>query len=186
MLVLTTWSNFYILTGSAAGTLTGLTFVAITLLSGRREGIRREGLNAYTTPIVVHFAAVLLTAAFLSAPWMAIGPVALVLGLASLIGLIYSALVVRRIRGRLDYQAEWDDWLWYAVLPLSAYTVLLVSAILLPSHPTSALFVTAAGLIMLLFIGIRNAWDVVTYVALEILRQGRTETDQQGGQDEPA
>jgi len=186
MLVLTTWSNFYVLTGSAAGTLTGLTFVAITLVSGRREGIRREGLNAYTTPIVVHFAAVLLTAAFLSAPWTALGPVVVVLGLASLGGLGYSTMVVRRIRGRFDYQAEWDDWLWYAVLPLSAYTVLLVSAILLTSHPTPALFVTAAGLMMLLFIGIRDAWDVVTYVALEVLRQGRTEPDQQAPGDEPA
>jgi hypothetical protein len=186
MLVLTTWSNFYVIIGSSAGTLTGLTFVAITLVAGRREGIRLEGLNAFTTPIVVHFAVALLTAAFLSAPWTALGPVALVLGLVSLFGLAYSAMVVRRIRGRFDYRAEWDDWLWYAVLPLSTYTVLLVSAILLPSHPTPALFVTAAGLMLLLFIGIRNAWDIVTYVALEILRQGRTESEQQTPGDEPA
>jgi hypothetical protein len=186
MLVLSTWSNFYVIIGSSAGTLTGLTFVSITLVAGRREGIQREGLNAFTTPIVVHFAAALLTSAFLSAPWRALGPVALVLGLVSLAGLAYSAMVVRRIRGRFDYRAEWDDWLWYAVLPLSAYTVLLVSAILLPSHPMPALFVTAAGLILLLFIGIRNAWDIVTYVALEILRQEHTETEQQTPGDEPA
>jgi hypothetical protein len=86
MLVLTIWSNFYVIIGSSAGTLTGLTFVTITLLAGRREGIRREGLNAFTTPTVVHFAAVLFTAAILSVPWTALGPVALVLGLASLIG----------------------------------------------------------------------------------------------------
>jgi hypothetical protein len=186
MLVLTTWSNFYVIIGSSAGTLTGLTFVSITLVAGRREGVRREGLNAFTTPIVVHFAAALLTAAVLSAPWTALGPVALVLGLVSLIGLGYCAMVVRRIRGRFDYQAEWDDWLWYGALPLAAYTVLLLSALLLPSHPMPALFVTAAGLMLLLFIGIRNAWDIVTYVALEILRQEHTETEQQTPEDEPA
>jgi hypothetical protein len=69
---------------------------------------------------------------------------------------------------------------------MTAYTVLLVSAILLPGHSTPALFVTAAGLMLLLFIGIRNAWDIVTYVALEILRQGRNETERQTHGDEPA
>jgi hypothetical protein len=64
--------------------------------------------------------------------------------------------------------------------------VLLLSAILLPSHPAPALFVTTAGLMFLLLIGIRNAWDIVTYVAFEILRQGHTESEQQTPGDEPA
>jgi hypothetical protein len=41
-------------------------------------------------------------------------------------------------------------------------------------------------LMLLLFIGIRNAWDIVTYVALEILHQEHTETKQQTPRDKPA
>ena len=37
---------------------------------------------------------------------------------------------------------------------------------MLMHHPTSALFVIAATALLLLFIGIHNAWDTVTYVAL--------------------
>ena len=35
---------------------------------------------------------------------------------------------------------------------------------LLPGHPGSALFVIGGVVLTLLLIGIRNAWDTVTYV----------------------
>ena len=38
---------------------------------------------------------------------------------------------------------------------------------MLPSQPVPALFVIAVVTMLLLFIGIRNAWDVVTYTAFE-------------------
>jgi hypothetical protein len=65
------------------------------------------------------------------------------------------------------YQPEWDDWLWYAVLPAVGYAAFLVSAILLPSLPTPVLFVTATAMVLLLAVGIRDAWDVVTYLAIQ-------------------
>jgi hypothetical protein len=34
-------------------------------------------------------------------------------------------------------------------------------------HPTLALFVIAATALQLLFVGIHNAWDTVTYIALK-------------------
>jgi hypothetical protein len=52
------------------------------------------------------------------------------------------------------------------VLPAVAYVALLVSAILLPSHPTPVLFVAATSMVLLLAIGIRDAWDIVTYLAI--------------------
>ena len=38
----------------------------------------------------------------------------------------------------------------------------------LPTHPTPALFVIAAGTVLLLFVGIHNAWDNVAYIAIEL------------------
>ncbi|MGO8951268.1 MAG: hypothetical protein ACLQUY_27155 [Ktedonobacterales bacterium] len=186
MLPLTNWSNFYVIIGSSAGALTGLTFVVITLIAGRRVEDARQGLNAFTTPIIVHFCAVLVVTALLSAPWTALAPVALLLGLGSLGGLGYATLVVWRLRHVTNYEPEWDDWLWYAVLPCVAYTALLVSAIVLPSHTTSALFGIAAVLVLLLVVGIRDAWDVVTYLAFDQLAQQNTEPDQQASGTERA
>jgi hypothetical protein len=70
-------------------------------------------------------------------------------------------------RHRLDYQPVLSDWLWNTVLPLVSYAALVVAAIVLPSQPVPALFVIGAVTMLLLFIGIHNAWDVVTYTAFE-------------------
>jgi hypothetical protein len=61
----------------------------------------------------------------------------------------------------------------HIVLPLVAYSALSVSGILLPRDPGPWLFVVAASTLLLLFVGIHNAWDSVTYIALQ--RQTRPE-----------
>ena len=76
-------------------------------------------------------------------------------------------IVLWLARHRLSYQPVLSDWVWYTVLPLVSYAALVVAAIVLPSQPVPALFVIAAVTMLLLFIGIRNAWDVVTYTAFE-------------------
>jgi hypothetical protein len=42
------------------------------------------------------------------------------------------------------------------------------SGILLPISAALALFVIAAGTLLLVIMGIRNAWDVVTYMVIEV------------------
>jgi hypothetical protein len=66
---LAAWQNFSVIIGSAAATLTGLMFVVITLIAGARDRRPSGVLGAFATPTVVHFGAVLLVAAILSAPW---------------------------------------------------------------------------------------------------------------------
>jgi hypothetical protein len=109
MLPLSLWSNFYVIAGSSAGALTGLMFVVITLVVGRRHEIELRGLNTFTTPIVVQFTLVLLVSALLSVSWKSLALPAVLLGLASLGGLGYAALVVWRLHHLLTYQPEWDD-----------------------------------------------------------------------------
>ncbi len=64
------WQNFYMMIGTAAATLTGLMFVATSLAAGieRDPSSLDAGISAFNTPTVVHFGAVLLIAAILSAP----------------------------------------------------------------------------------------------------------------------
>src|SRR6266516_908074 len=125
-------------------------------------------MRVFNTSNVVHFGTALLIAALLSAPWSALWTAALLLGLAGLGGVRYVLIVLWEVRHRLvGYQLVRSDWLWYTLLPLISYTALVVAAILLPIYPGPVLFIIAAVTMLLLFTGIHNAWDVVTYMAIE-------------------
>ena len=166
--LLTTWQNFYVIIGSSAGALTGLMFVVITLVAGDRARRSSGTFAAFGSPTVVHFCAALLVAVILSAPWQVLWNVGLLLGLAGLGGGTYVVIVLRRARQQTDYQPVLEDWLWHTVFPLVSYTALLVAAIVLPGNPTPALFVIGAVTVLLLFIGIHNAWDTITFIAIEL------------------
>ena len=81
--------------------------------------------------------------------------------------MVYGVIVIRRARRQTGYTPVLEDWLWHAVFPLIAYAVLLVAAVALPRDPPAVLFVIGATALLLLFIGIHNAWDTVTYIAIE-------------------
>jgi hypothetical protein len=129
--------------------------------------VSSKALAAFSTPNVVHFGAVLLVAAMLRAPWQALWHAGLLLGLSGLGEVTYVVIVLRRARRQRDYQPVLSDWLWHTVFPLVSYTALVVAAIMLPGYRAPALFVIGAVTVLLLFIGIHNAWDTVTYVVIE-------------------
>src|SRR5258708_38363491 len=93
---LSSWQNFYMIIGAAAATLTGLMFVAITLIVGieRHASTLNAGISAFISPTVVHFCAVLLLAGILSAPWPAYSSVAYVLGLLGLGVVLYLVMIM--------------------------------------------------------------------------------------------
>jgi hypothetical protein len=157
------WDTFYLIVGSAAGALIGLQFVVMTLIAERPPLRAAEAGAAFATPTIVHFGAALLLSALLRAPWHAITPVAALWGFIGLSGAAYAVIVARRMRVQTVYQPEFEDWLFHAVLPLAAYAMLALSAFAAPSHTREALFGVGAAALLLLFIGIHNAWDAVAY-----------------------
>jgi len=166
-LPLPAWESFYVIIGSSSAGLTGLMFVVMTLIPETRRRAANRTINAFATPNVVHFCAALLVSAILSAPWHSLRYVSLLLGLIGLAGVVYVGIVMRRARGQTDYRPVLEDWLWHGVFPALAYLTLLVAAGVLPRVSTPALFVIATATVILLFSGIHNAWDTVTYVAIE-------------------
>lgn len=161
------WENFYVIVGSSGAALTGLQFVVIVLIAEVRKRSTHREIAAFGTPTIVHFCAVLLISAILSAPWQALSRVSLALGACGLTGVIYGLIVLRRARRQTGYRPVMEDWMWHIVLPLVAYALLLISAVLLRSYPTRVLFVVGGTCLLLLFIGIHNAWDTVTYIAID-------------------
>ena len=149
--------------GSSAGALIGLQFVVMTLVADKQVATSEALGSAFGTPNIIHFSAVLLLSAIVSAPWHGIGLVAVLLGLVGLSGLIYVVIVVRRLRSQTEYNPVFEDWLFHVLLPFAAYVALIVSALIASSHLGEALFGIGTAALLLLFIGIHNAWDAVTY-----------------------
>ena len=166
MTPLSAWENFYVIVGSSAGALIGLQFVVITLIADlpiSRGPVQAQASNAFATPTVVHFSAVLGLAAIACAPWRGtIGPEILWGGLG-LVGIVYEIVVLRRMRTQALYQPQFEDWLFHSLLPLTAYLILAIAAFLSHVQFASALFTVGTSALLLLFIGIHNAWDAVTY-----------------------
>jgi len=165
--VLSLWESFYVIIGSSGAGLTGLMFVVITLAADSTAARTPETLNAFGTPNVIHFVAVLLIAAVLSAPWQRFQDPAHVVGATALAGIVYVLIVVRRMLRQTGYKAVLEDWVWHAILPMAAYAALFVGAAGLSYGQIWALFLIAAVSLLLLGIGIHNAWDTVTYLAMQ-------------------
>ncbi len=163
---LTAWDNFYVIVGSSAAALTGLQFVVIALVNETRATGSLAEIDAFGTPQVVHFSAVLLVSAILSAPWRTIEAVATAIGVCGVAGVVYSLIVVRRARRQTGYQPVLEDWIFHGWLPTASYLVLALAAFVLPRDPAPDLFVVSAATLTLLFVAIHNAWDTVTYIAI--------------------
>jgi len=166
------WENFYVIVGSSAAALTGLQFVVVTLIADKEARTGTTELRAFATPTVVHFCAALLISAIASAPWQELSGPAVALVICGVLGVIYAGMIIRRARRATNYKAVLEDWIWHAALPLLAYAALLVAALALPHRPAGSLFVIAAAALLLLLVGIHNAWDGVTYIAIERVQKG--------------
>lgn len=154
------------MTGSSAAALIGLMFIVITLVMGT-ERMRHapDGIATFSTPTVMHFFAAFFVSATLSAPWPSLRQPAVLIGLAGLYGLVYVIRVMWRTKRLRTYTPDLEDWTWYTIMPLVAYGATLGGAITLRRVAGDALFALAGAVVLLIFIGIRNAWDVVTFIA---------------------
>lgn len=160
------WESFYVIAGSSAAALTGLQFVVIVLGSERRALAGEQTTHAFATPTIVHFCAVLLISAVMSAPWDGLRTLSLVLAGCAVAGVVYVVVVIFRMKRQRHYAPVAEDWIFHAVLPLAGYVVLLVAATALANYTAPSLFVVGGTAILLLFIGIHNAWDAAIYIAL--------------------
>jgi len=164
------WENFYILVGSAAGGLTGLTFILIALIRDvlAESGQRPASFGAFVTPTIVHFSGVLALSAYLSMPHQ--GPASLSAGFAvgGLTGFVYSGVVAAKMRRPVgNYVPVLEDWVWNVMVPAVIYAGLFVMSVVVLHRPTQTLYAVGAIALLLLFVGIRNAWDLAVWLTVK-------------------
>ena len=171
---LSSWESFYVIVGSSGAALTGLQFVVITLIADLPTRRSSGAINAYGTPTIVHFGVALLIASIISAPWPLLWPVGALLAVVGAFGVGYVGIVFRRAgRAQSEYTPVFEDWLWHTILPFLAYAGVGVAGALLTLHPVGMLFIVGAMTLLMLFIGIHNAWDTVMFLATETIPKAR-------------
>jgi hypothetical protein len=161
MHALTEWRDFYVMIGTASGAIVGAAFIVATLASQLRQ--RRIGMRGFITPIVVHLGSVLVGSAILTVPTLTPVALAVILGGGGVAGIVYCFIVAGRIwKMVLDH----DDRLFYVVLPLLAYAVMAAAALMACVKGWPTFETLAVSLVALLIIGMRNAWDMASFMIM--------------------
>jgi hypothetical protein len=161
------WETFYVIVGSSAAALTGIMFVVIALAADAVRTPPSEGLRAFATPTIVHFGAVLLLSAFISTPRQTVVSLRICILMCGVAGIAYSIWVVGQTRRQKRYVPVASDWVWFTILPLIAYVALVTGGLLLGSSPWTAMYVIGGTALLLLFVGIHNAWDSAVWMTLQ-------------------
>ena len=99
--------------------------------------------------------------------YVIVGSSAVALAGYGVAGVIYTSFALHHVRMQQDYQPVFEDWLWHGLLPLAACLMLIGGGVAAERASVEALFVIGGATIALVFVGIHNAWDTVTYLVMQ-------------------
>jgi len=155
------WRDFYVMIGTASGAIVGASFIVATLTANLER--RTLGMQGFITPTTVHLSSVLVGAAVLTVPTLTRTSLAVLLGAGGIAGTLYSIIAAMRIwRMKLDL----DDRLFYIVLPIAAYAAMATASLMCLGGGEASFETLAVALVTLLVIGIRNAWDMASFMIM--------------------
>jgi hypothetical protein len=165
------WGYFYSMIGQAAATLIGLMFVIVTLGSALGGDLRakasEDAVPLFVTPTLVHFGAILFIALMALVPAGSGVAVLVCLTACGLAGLAYVVVIgvgIFTSRQSLMERSDVSARAAYVPVPAAAYLLIVVTCVLtLTGRPLSTLAVGAA-VVILLAVGIRNAWGMALFV----------------------
>ena len=104
--------------------------------------------------------------AIVVAPWSSLSAPEFIIPAIGAGGLVYTGIVTRRATRQQGYQLVAEDWVWHVSFPFLAYADLVAVASIFDRDSTVALYLIAGTALLLLFTGIHNAWDTVTFVTV--------------------
>jgi hypothetical protein len=157
------WRDFYVMIGTAAGAIVGATFVVATLAGASEK--RELGIRGFITPSAVHLGVVLVGSGVLAAPNIPSPFFDLVFGLGGLAGAIYGSIVASRI---WHLKLDLSDRCFYILLPFFSYLGFIVAAVWdwRYGDGEAPLRILACAFIVLLVVGMRNVWDMATFMIM--------------------
>jgi hypothetical protein len=157
------WHEFYGLIGTAAAALLALLFVAVSIGAGTLPQDRGGPTRTYTSPVAFHYTAVMLVSALALVPTETPASLGVLLGGSATIGIAYAGFIIRRLL--TDRIADLPDRLAYGLAPFGSYCAILAAAVLFHVGSGRAADVLASGVMVLLIVNVRNAWDLLLVMA---------------------
>jgi hypothetical protein len=173
--VAATWQNFYLLCGTAAATLIGLMFVAVTFGAGLAPATGNPGATrAFVDPPFGHFTQVLMMSCLAVSPMMHVQVIGVLVIVIAVSRLAYLARVYHHMSEaqRQHNDIELSDWLSGVLSPALCHLAL---------GATGAAFLLgwrlafpALGVVTMavLLIGVYGAWELLLWMALMRARKG--------------
>jgi hypothetical protein len=160
------WENFYLIVGPSAAALIGLLFVVATLTRGVDSDRVARSNSLYMTPVVFHFAVVMVLSAVASIASLPRGAMAVAAGVCALGGFAHAARICFAIQIQATPEPNhWSDIHCYGGVPAAIYAFLGGAAGAIWIGAPGAANLVGFTLLALLLISIRNAWDLVTFLA---------------------
>jgi hypothetical protein len=158
------WQSFYQMTGGAAATLTGLLFIVISLMAGRDRAATDSSQALFTTPTMFHLVSVLVISGLALTPESGVVSPSLIMIAWAAGGLVYS--ITRAVRlGRSSKLPHWSDVWWYGFGPAAVYIGLAIATGAAWLRAPHGVYLLSLCVTALLVLAIRNAWDLVTWLA---------------------
>lgn len=156
------WESFYLLVGGGAGALIGTMFVVATLMADLQSSRMSRGAQIYITPVVVHFGTALVISILTAVPHISSELLSAILAAAAVVGVGYACMTAYRLF-KLDWAAytpDLSDRFFYGVAPILMYAALGYAAWAIWSKQEDAAYPIGWVALVLLTVGIRNAWDL--------------------------
>lgn len=171
MLALHDWQTFYTLTGTAAATLIGLLFVAVSIGTNLPREQSINSLRTFVTPTLLNYIYALLVSCVAVMPLQS--PLflnILVVALAVISVLLPLKILWRIIVIHHDDNIDLNHWIWHCWLPLGAGLLLACVAIAILagilSGESFALIGLASSTLLFIAIGLRNTWELTLWLLL--------------------
>lgn len=86
-----------------------------------------------------------------------------IVSLTGFFGVSYLGTVALRMRKEIAYLSELHDWVYRIFIPLTGFGILTCSSFMMVNHQHEMLFGIGIATLILLFVGIHNAWDNIAY-----------------------
>jgi hypothetical protein len=146
-----------------SASLIGLLFIVATLTSRQEDGVS-VGVKLFSTPTVFHLSLVLVISALVLAPLSEVYLAPAAITVCAVAGFVHCVSLAVQIR-RLPDPSHWSDFWYYGMAPVAAYLALGGVAVATWGGARDARHVPGLVLLALLMLAIRNAWDLITWLA---------------------
>lgn len=160
-LALREWHEFYVLVGTAAAALLALLFVALSIGVGSLNRNLAVATRTYFSPIIIHFSSILFISCIMLIPEGAPLLIETILCVTAIVGASVGLVVFTRVARAQHETLVFFDRFAYGGIPALAYVLMFATTILAARGWEWSLHLLAAGVLALMLVNIRNAWDMM-------------------------